>query len=382
MLELKNHLKGYKGLLLIALSCFIIASCASKNASEAKHSGVGATPKALPLSKSGNPASYVVFGKTYHLLPTTKGYKEKGIASWYGDKFHGKRTSSGDTYDMHAYTAAHKTLPIPSFVTVKNLENNKSITVMVNDRGPFVKGRIIDLSYAAAKVLGVDQKGTAPVIVEALSPHQYLDPSKKPAADKKDPPAKRAQSGNTTNTANKDAVNKVVVVSTPEAQNDKAIEASLKEPFSDLETWADLAQNQSPTPTNTTTYGNTTYGNNSPVSFPAPSNSASSSTLNQPNNVVVIEQQFFDSPPTSENTAIDRVLPSSSLPQYHIQLGSFSSESNARNFQQNMTNQLPYPVKLQYHGGLYKVYVGQYSHASEAENIAATLPVKSTISYF
>lgn len=373
MLELKNHLKGYRGLLLIGLSCLIIASCASKNSSEAKHSGIGATPKALPLSKSGNPASYVVFGKTYHLLPTTKGYKEKGIASWYGDKFHGKRTSSGDTYDMHAYTAAHKTLPIPSFVTVTNLENHKTITVMVNDRGPFVKGRIIDLSYAAAKVLGVDQKGTAPVIVEALSPHQYLDPSKKPAADKKDPPAKRSQSGNSTHST----VNQVVVVATPKAQNDKAIEASLKEPFSDLETWADLTQNQSSTTTNTAA-----YGNNNPVSFPAPSNNASNTTLNQSNNVVVIEQQFFDSPPASQNMSNESVSPAIATPQYHIQLGSFSSESNARNFQQNMRNQLPYPVKLQYHGGLYKVYVGQYNQASDAENIAATLPVKSTISYF
>lgn len=381
MLELKSHLKRYRGLLLIALSCFIIASCASKTMHEAKHSGIGATPKALPLSKSGNPSSYVVFGKTYHLLPTTKGYKEKGIASWYGDKFHGKRTSSGDTYDMHAYTAAHKTLPIPSFVTVKNLENNKSITVMVNDRGPFVKGRIIDLSYAAAKVLGVDQKGTAPVIVEALSPHQYLDPSKKPAVDKKDPPTKRTQSSG----SNSNTVNQVVVVTTPEAQNDKAIEASLKEPFSDLETWADISQNQA------SSINTTSHDPHGSISFPSTPNSVSNAplnrpNLNQPNNVVVIEQQFFDSSPSGQDYSNNNMSPTTTLPtttpQYHIQLGSFSSESNARNFQQKMTNQLPYPVKLQYHDGLYKVYVGQYRHASEAENIAATLPVKSTISYF
>ncbi len=369
MFESRNHLKGYKGLLLIGLSCLILASCASKTVG-AKHSGIGATPKALPLSKSGNPASYVVFGKTYHLLPTTKGYKEKGIASWYGDKFHGKRTSSGDTYDMHAYTAAHKTLPIPSFVTVTNLENNKTITVMVNDRGPFVKGRIIDLSYAAAKVLGVDQKGTAPVIVEALAPHQYLDPSKKPAADKKDPPRQRYQpprsdrdrSTNTTAPNITQSPENIAVVISPEAQNDKAIEASLKAPFSDLETWADKAQMQAPYPANT------------------PANSRSHQ---MPGNVVVLEQQFFDSAPTNQIPASgSNDLPVTSVPQYHIQLGSFSSESNARNFQQSVSLKLQRPVELQYHNGLYKVYIGQYRDANEAENFAATLPVKSTISYF
>ena len=178
-----------KKVLISLLAMFIIASCSSasnysKHAS--KRSNKGAVPKDLPLSKSGNPEKYVVFGKTYHPMPTSKGYREKGMASWYGDKFHGKPTSSGTPYDMHAYTAAHKTLPIPSYVVVTNTDTNKSITVLVNDRGPFVKGRIIDLSFAAAKELDVVQKGTAPVIVEAISPYQYLDPNKKPRRQKVD----------------------------------------------------------------------------------------------------------------------------------------------------------------------------------------------------
>ena len=119
-------------------------------------------------SKLGNPSSYVVFGKRYHVLDSSEGYVQRGIASWYGTKFHGKKTSSGEIYNMHAMTAAHKTLPIPVYVRVDNLENGRSLVVKVNDRGPFVDGRIIDLSYAAAKKLGIDIPGTAKVEVTAL----------------------------------------------------------------------------------------------------------------------------------------------------------------------------------------------------------------------
>jgi len=94
---------------------------------------------------------------------------QRGIASWYGTKFHGRSTSSGETYNMHAMTAAHKTLPIPVYVHVKNLDNGRSAVVKVNDRGPFISGRIIDLSYAAAKKLGVDGPGTANVEISVLS---------------------------------------------------------------------------------------------------------------------------------------------------------------------------------------------------------------------
>ena len=100
-----------------------------------------------------------MFGKRYHVLDSSKGFRQRGIASWYGTKFHGRPTSSGEVYNMHAMTAAHKTLPIPVYVHVKNLDNGRSIVVRVNDRGPFITGRIIDLSYAAAKKLGVDQTG-------------------------------------------------------------------------------------------------------------------------------------------------------------------------------------------------------------------------------
>jgi rare lipoprotein A len=121
-------------------------------------------------SERGNPSSYVVFGKRYRVLNSSEGFRQRGVASWYGTKFHGRPTSSGEVYNMHAMTAAHKTLPIPVYVHVKNLDNGRSIVVRVNDRGPFIDGRIIDLSYAAAKKLGVDGPGTANVEISALSP--------------------------------------------------------------------------------------------------------------------------------------------------------------------------------------------------------------------
>ena len=121
--------------------------------------------------------SYVVFGKKYFPLSEVSVFEEIGIASWYGKKFHGRPTSTGEIYDMNAITAAHKTLPLPCLVQVLNLENQKKVLVKVNDRGPFVDGRIIDLSYAAAKELGMTRQGTAKVkisfvktLVEEIKP--------------------------------------------------------------------------------------------------------------------------------------------------------------------------------------------------------------------
>lgn len=125
-------------------------------------------PTKEPLSRYGNPAEYRVDGKVYQVLTNTHRYKERGVASWYGTKFHKQRTSSGEPYNMYLMSAAHKTLPLPTYVKVTNLTNGKFAIVKVNDRGPFHSERIIDLSYAAALKLGVFPKGTAAVEVEAL----------------------------------------------------------------------------------------------------------------------------------------------------------------------------------------------------------------------
>ena len=127
-----------------------------------------AVPRNEPLARYGNHSPYTVLGKTYTVLPSSEGYHERGIASWYGSKFHGRRTSSGELYDMHLPTAAHKSLPLPTYVEVTNLDNGRKMIVKVNDRGPFHRDRIIDLSYAAAIKLGVDKTGTARIDVRAI----------------------------------------------------------------------------------------------------------------------------------------------------------------------------------------------------------------------
>jgi rare lipoprotein A len=158
----------YLGLLLLAV--FTLSACTfGVPIGDRGKAQVSTTPKTTK-SKRGNPSSYVVFGKRYHVLDSSDDFVQRGIASWYGTKFHGRPTSSGEVYNMHAMTAAHKTLPIPVYVHVKNLDNGRSMVVRVNDRGPFVTGRIIDLSYAAAKKLGVDGPGTANVEISTVGP--------------------------------------------------------------------------------------------------------------------------------------------------------------------------------------------------------------------
>lgn len=151
----------------------LLSSCAirdgaprhyDKNADEIRN----AIPSNEPICKSCS-KTYTVLGKTYQVLKSSAGFSQQGDASWYGTKFHGRKTSSGEVYDMFAMTAAHKTLPIPTYVEVRHKTNGRKIIVKVNDRGPFHSGRIIDLSYAAAKKLGVAATGTGPVEIKAIN---------------------------------------------------------------------------------------------------------------------------------------------------------------------------------------------------------------------
>lgn len=136
-----------------------------------------AVPRAEPRSARGNPPSYEVFGRTYFVMASAEGYNERGVASWYGTKFHGRSTSSGEPYDMYKMTAAHRTLPIPSYVEVTNLQTRRKVIVRVNDRGPFHANRIIDLSYAAATKLGISGNGTGLVEVRSIDPRQWQRPT-------------------------------------------------------------------------------------------------------------------------------------------------------------------------------------------------------------
>lgn len=180
----------------LLLMCLILAACASKpdkpaqtkapyNPNDGRYAhdkdfgpseevDLSHIPDAVPRyevrTRAGNKNPYTVLGKTYHLIKDESAYKERGYASWYGNKFNGYHTSNGELYDMYAMTGAHKTLPIPSYVRVKNLDNGKSVVVRINDRGPFHQGRIIDLSYAAAQRIGIHKAGTGRVEVEIALP--------------------------------------------------------------------------------------------------------------------------------------------------------------------------------------------------------------------
>ncbi len=156
--RVRTLLMGYRFIFIFALFAFFIYACASS------------TPTSYPPppGKPGHPKPYKVLGKWYQPLPHSEGFRQRGLASWYGRDFHGKKTSNGEIYNMYAMTAAHKTLPLGTYVRVHNLENNRSVVVRINDRGPFVRGRVVDLSYTAARDIGIVGPGTARVEVVAL----------------------------------------------------------------------------------------------------------------------------------------------------------------------------------------------------------------------
>ncbi|HTP39281.1 MAG TPA: septal ring lytic transglycosylase RlpA family protein [Steroidobacteraceae bacterium] len=163
----------------------LLAACGSQPAKPTgSHAGVAplpapppdaalvpdATPRVEERSKYGNPAFYVVAGQRYVVLASSAGYSERGVASWYGPGFHGVNTAMGEPYDMYGMTAAHRTLPIPCYARITNLGNGRSVVVRINDRGPFVANRIVDLSYSAALKLDMVRTGTAFVQLDVLSP--------------------------------------------------------------------------------------------------------------------------------------------------------------------------------------------------------------------
>lgn len=157
----------------LSIVCLNLLGCATGGDSAPDAYVRNDTPNAIPanepLSRYGNMPSYVVLGKTYHVMKSSNGFEQDGISSWYGTKFHGRKTSSGEPYNMYAMTAAHKTLPLPTYVEVTHKGNGRKVIVKVNDRGPFHEGRIIDLSYAAARKLGISATGTGPVHIRVIN---------------------------------------------------------------------------------------------------------------------------------------------------------------------------------------------------------------------
>lgn len=181
VVDIKISIGRYLGVLALACAAGTVPGCTlvglgTPGPPYPSEDGIDfdAIPDAIPQpefkSRSGNPETYVIDGVTYRVLDTSAGYREEGIASWYGGYFQGRPTSSGDVYDMYEMTAAHKSLPLPTYVRVTHLGNGRAVVLRVNDRGPFVEDRIIDLSFAAATKLGMAAAGTARVEVVALDP--------------------------------------------------------------------------------------------------------------------------------------------------------------------------------------------------------------------
>lgn len=172
---MRRGLRAFVLIGLVVLLIVLLAACGSRPQVDGPGGSLDGKriavpePRPEPLSRYGNHSPYEVLGRTYHVLPTAAGYVERGDASWYGSKFHGRLTSSGEPFDMYQVSAAHKSLPLPTWVEVTNLANGRTLVVRVNDRGPFKPGRIIDLSYAAAYKLDMLDSGTAPVEVRAIT---------------------------------------------------------------------------------------------------------------------------------------------------------------------------------------------------------------------
>ena len=168
------------GLIMTGLLCLLLISCSGEQKKQPEPGDgpstlnlkaadvADAVPRAESLARYGNHSPYEVFGKKYKVMQSNQGYHEQGVASWYGSKFHGRRTSSGEPYDMHLATAAHKSLPLPTYAEVTNLDNGRKVIVKINDRGPFKNGRLIDMSYGAALRLDMISTGTARVDVRVI----------------------------------------------------------------------------------------------------------------------------------------------------------------------------------------------------------------------
>jgi rare lipoprotein A len=281
-----------------------------------------AVPKNEPLHRYAN-RPYIALGKTYTPMTVVGNFKERGIASWYGKKFNGERTSSGEIYDMYAMTAAHPTLPLPSYARVTNLANHKSVIVRVNDRGPFMKDRIIDLSYTAAYKLGIIGDGSSEVEVESINPNITV----------KTIEASTVQSQPLENSPPVPAVAAAVAVPATPAVAPAAASAV----------------NAAPVAAAATT---TATAAAIPVAAPA--------TAKAPNNPPAAK-----APLATSDTAV------------YLQLGAFSSQAGAEAYLDKMHSKLgdtgKMQLKLTSKDGLVRVHIGPYANLSEARSSAESM---------
>jgi len=286
-----------------------------------------AVPKAEPLHRFAN-RPYTVLGRNYVPATVLKSYRERGVASWYGRKFHGQKTSIGETYDMYGMTAAHPTLPLPSYARVTNVATGRSVVVRVNDRGPFLHDRVIDLSYAAAHRLGIAQRGSGEVEVEAIIPGAAAATV---ASQAPLPPVASAD----------DVPPRVQIAALPMPPAPVGVPAA----------------SSTATAAATTTDTATTT---------APSTATGPTTATPPTTATVPATAASVPRPAGQASA------ASPTTGYAVQLGAFSSYPNAQNFLAHVQNQLAsaqVEARVRQAGGLYRVYVGPYAERDEARRI-------------
>ena len=281
-----------------------------------------AVPRVEPLHRFAN-RPYTVLGRNYVPATTLKSYRERGVASWYGRKFHGQKTSIGETYDMYGMTAAHPTLPLPSYARVTNVATGRTVVVRVNDRGPFLHDRVIDLSYAAAHRLGIAQRGSGEVEVEAIIPGSA---AASVASQAPLPPVASAA----------DAAPAVQIAALPMPPAPVGVPASPGATVAPPTTGATTAT--------------------------AP---ATATTATAPATATVPATATSVPPPQGPGAA----KPATG---YAVQLGAFSSYPNAQNFLAHVQNQLAsaeVEARVRQAGGLYRVYVGPYAERDEARRV-------------
>jgi rare lipoprotein A len=309
-----------------------------------------AVPRVEPRSKYGNMATYVVRGKRYYTKPDSHGHVELGMASWYGKKFHGQKTSSGERYDMYSMTAAHKTLPLPTYARVTNVENGRSAVVRINDRGPFHGPRVIDLSYAAATKIGVVSNGTAMVEVRAIDPGRPATdpgPSRGPFLAAKQPPARASA---VTASA---APRRTSAPAKASASHDRAVAAALA-----------AIESRPPTrpASDTKAPSRPQSADDGPTVVAAKSDSAS-------------DTRTAAAAPSRPAVAAD--ADGAGKEGLYLQVGAFGDPHNAERLRERLTVQLAEQVRVQRpaEGGasLYKVRVGPFGSEGEARRVSAKL---------
>jgi rare lipoprotein A len=295
-------------------------------------------PDAVPADEPyhrGSQRPYTVFGRTYVPIINNDPFRQTGIASWYGRKFHGQKTATGETYDMFAMSAAHPTLPLPSYARVTNLDNQKSVVVRLNDRGPFLHERIIDLSYAAAHRIGIAGPGSGRVMIERVFPGQALQVASAPAGTSVPAPARPPSPA-------------VAVTPLPSAP---ALPAPTPLP--------DVLPGAGSTGAGATGSTSASGTASAPASAPTSSTPAVAGvTVPTPNPPVV---QTAPTPITAEGQG------------FYIQLGAFGSAENANQFRDRMRRDMNWmrdPIGVTFASGLHRVRIGPFTNREEAEAIA------------